>query len=118
VMNSFGGGLRNGILNISIKDANDLYSSYMPFVVNGGLFIPTRKPYQLGDEVFVLLDLMNESEKIPLSGKVVWMTPKGVANNRRQGIGVQFGENSEGLVARIETYIAGHLKSDRPTYTL
>ncbi len=117
-MKSIGGGLRNGILNISIKDVNELYACYMPFISHGGLFIPTRKQYMLGDDVFVLLDLMNEPEKIPLSGKIIWLTPKGVTNNRKQGIGVQFADDSSMLVARIETYLAGMLKSDRPTHTL
>jgi type IV pilus assembly protein PilZ len=47
----------------------------MPFVRNGGLFIPTAKSYKLGDEVFMLLNLMDEPEKIPVAGKVVCITP-------------------------------------------
>ncbi|MFN2350226.1 MAG: pilus assembly protein PilZ, partial [Thioalkalivibrio sp.] len=39
-----------GILSLAIKDKNSLYAAYMPFVKNGGLFIPTQKPYKLGDE--------------------------------------------------------------------
>ena len=54
-----------------------LYAAYMPFIKNGGLFIPTNKSYKLGDEVFMLLNLMDEQEKIPVAGKVVWITPKG-----------------------------------------
>lgn len=117
-MKSIGGGIRNGILNVSIKDVHELYACYMPYVKNGGLFIPTRKPYLLGDEVFVLLELMDEPEKIPLSGKIIWITPKGVTNNRKQGVGVQFSEDATQLVDRIETHLAGLLQSDRPTHTL
>ena len=70
-------GGRNGILSLTIKDKSVLYAAYMPFIKNGGLFIPTSKQYQLGDEVFMLLKLMDEPEKIPVAGKVVWVTPKG-----------------------------------------
>ena len=59
---------KHGILSISIKEVGVLYSAYMPFLENGGLFIPTRKQYELGDEVFVLLNLMDEPERIPLAG--------------------------------------------------
>ncbi len=83
-----GGGIRNGILNLVLKDLNELHAAYMPFVKNGGLFIPSRRTYRLGDEVFFLLELMDEPEKIPMSGKVVCMTPKGVASYRWPGIGV------------------------------
>lgn len=69
-------GPRNGILSLTIKDKSVLYAAYMPFIKNGGLFIPTNKSYKLGDEVFMLLNLMDEPEKIPVAGKVVWITPK------------------------------------------
>jgi len=68
-----GGGARQGILSLTIKDKSALYAAYMPFVKNGGLFIPTNKSYQLGDEVFMLLSLMGEAEKIP----VVSVDPSG-----------------------------------------
>ena len=85
-------GPRNGILSLTIKDKSVLYAAYMPFIKNGGLFIPTNKVYKLGDEVFMLLNLMDEQEKIPVAGKVIWITPKGAQGNRAAGIGVQFGD--------------------------
>ena len=51
--NSTAPGSKHGILSISIKDLAVLYSAYMPFVENGGLFIPSRKHYDIGDEVFI-----------------------------------------------------------------
>ena len=66
-------GGRQGILSINIKDLNALYAAYMPFVKNGGLFIPTNKSYQLGDEVFMLLSLMGEAEKIPVTQLVTFI---------------------------------------------
>ncbi len=90
----------------------------MPFVQNGGLFIPTGKSYKLGDEVFMLLNLMDEPEKIPVAGKVVWVTPKGAQGNRAAGIGVQFSDQDNTAVNKIETYLAGSLESERPTHTM
>ena len=111
-------GARSGILTLTIKDKAVLYAAYMPFVKNGGLFIPTAKVYQLGDEVFLLLNLMDEPEKIPVAGKVVWVTPKGAQGNRAAGIGVQFNGEDETARNKIETYLAGALNSDRPTHTM
>ena len=76
---------RQGILSLTIKDKSALYSAYMPFVKGGGLFIPTKKHYRLGDEVFMLLTLMDESEKIPVAGRIVWITPVGRAGQPRDG---------------------------------
>ncbi len=111
-------GSRNGILSLTIKDKAVLYAAYMPFLVNGGLFIPTNKPYKIGDEVFMLLNLMEESEKIPVAGKVVWVTPRRAQGNRAAGIGVQFNGQDDTATRKIETYLAGALESDRPTHTM
>ncbi len=54
------GGVRQGILSLAIKDKGALYSAYMPYVKGGGIFIPTPKRYSLGDEVFLLLTLMDD----------------------------------------------------------
>ncbi len=107
-----------GILSLTIKDKAVLYAAYMPYVKNGGLFIPTNKAYGIGDEVFLLLNLMDEPEKIPVAGKVVWLTPKGAQANRPAGIGIQFTDQETLAVNKIETYLAGILESERPTHTM
>jgi type IV pilus assembly protein PilZ len=91
----------------------------MPFIKNGGLFIPTSKSYHLGDEVFMLLNLMDEKEKMPIAGRIVWITPKGAQGNRTAGIGVQFSELDKGQTKhKIENYLAAALKSERQTHTM
>jgi len=110
---------RQGILSLTIRDKNALYAAYMPFVNNGGLFIPTNKQYHLGDDVFILLNLIDETERIPVAGKVVWITPRNSEGYRSNGIGVQFSEKDGGSTrARIENYLAGALGSERPTHTM
>lgn len=109
---------RNGILSLTIKDKAVLYSAYMPFLENGGLFVPTNKGYRIGDEVFMLLTLMDEPEKIPIAGKVVWVTPRGAQGNRTAGIGVQFSEQDAAANTKIENHLAGSLGSERPTHTM
>ncbi|KGD63916.1 PilZ domain-containing protein [Alcanivorax sp. S6407] len=111
-------GGRSGILSLSIKDKAVLYSAYMPFITNGGLFIPTDKQYKLGEEIFLLLNIMDEADKIPVAGKVVWITPKGAQGNRSAGIGVQFSDQDDTARVTIENHLAGSLESDRPTHTM
>ena len=110
---------KQGILSLTIRDKSALYAAYMPFVKNGGLFIPTSKAYQLGDEVFMLLTLMEEKEKMPIAGRIVWVTPKGAQGNRTAGIGVQFSALDKGQTKnKIENYLAAALKSERQTHTM
>jgi type IV pilus assembly protein PilZ len=117
-MDGLGSGVRNGILNLTITTVSELYASYMPFVINGGIFIPTRHSYMLGDEVFLLLNLLDEPDKIPVTGKVVWLSPKGLTGNRKPGIGIQLSEANHELIGKIEAYLAGLLEGTRPTYTM
>jgi len=110
---------RPGVLSLVIKDKNALYAAYMPFVRGGGLFIPSNKPYKLGDEIFMLLTLMDNKEKIPVAGHVVWVTPAGAQGGRAAGVGIQFSEKDSGIARnKIEGLLAGTLQSDKPTHTM
>lgn len=114
------GQVRPGVLSLSIKEKSALFAAYMPFVKGGGLFIPTNKSHKMGEEVFMLLTLMDDPAKLPVSGKVVWVTPTGAHGGRTQGVGVQFSFNESGKAAqnKIEGLLGGSLKSVRPTHTL
>lgn len=109
---------QQGVLSLTIKDKAVLYAAYMPFLENGGLFVPTQKSYNIGDEVYMLLSLMDEPEKIPIAGRVVWITPPGAQGNRQAGIGVQFSEDDAAANAKIENHLGGALQSERQTHTL
>src|SRR3546814_1092590 len=75
-MSTTAGGARQGILSLAVKDKAQLYAAYMPYLKYGGIFVPTPRRYFLGDEAFVLLTLPESSERLPVAGKVVWVTPR------------------------------------------
>lgn len=108
-----------GVLSLAIKEKAALYAAYMPFLDGGGLFIPTTKPFNMGEEVFMLLSLIDEPVKLKVVGHVVWITPT-TQGNKPQGIGVQFNDQSGGLEARnkIEYLLGNALKSSRTTHTM
>ncbi len=108
-----------GVLSLAIKEKSALYAAYMPYIKGGGLFIPTNKNFKIGEEVFMLLSLVDDPIKLKVVGKVVWTTPAASAN-RPQGIGVQFSDKDGGLEVRnkIESLLGGTLKSNRPTHTM
>jgi len=108
----------NGILSLAIRNKAVLQTAYMPFIRNGGLFVPTADAYQLGDEVFVLLTLPGESNRVPLAGKVVWITPPGVEGPRVAGIGIQFNESDNPLKAIIGAWLGDGCQPEQETHTL
>jgi type IV pilus assembly protein PilZ len=109
-----------GILPVVIRDKATLYQSYMSFVKGGGLFVPTNKRYNLGDEVFLLMTLPEDTERVATTGRVVWITPIAAQGGHPAGIGVQFTDSADGDNARtkIETLLAGMQGGGKPTYTM
>ena len=97
---------RPGVMSLSIKE-------------KAGLFIPTSKPYKIGEEVFMLLSLLDEPNKLKVVGRVAWVTPVS-QGGRPQGIGVQFTGEDGGLEVRnkIEALLGGAMKSTRSTHTI
>lgn len=113
-------GPRPSVLSLNINSKSALYAAYMPQLKRGGIFIPTTRPYAIGDEVFMLLTLMDDPTKLSVSGRVVWITPAGAQGNRQQGIGVQFEDNDAGKAvrAKIEGVLGNAMRAARQTHTL
>ncbi len=113
-------GARTTALSLNIKDLAILHAAYMPYIRHGGMFIPTNKPYRLGDEIFMLIALPGDAARLPVAGKVVWVTPPGAQGNKAHGVGVQFKEDDTGRQAkdRIEALLAGYGKANQPTHTM
>lgn len=106
-------------INCSFNTEASLHAAYMPFVQNGGLFVRTKVSFNLGEKVNLTVKLMDETDPYEVEGRVVWITPIGAQGNKPPGIGVQFmGENSRYLCNKIETYLAGTLKSTQMTDTI
>lgn len=110
--------VKHGILSLSIKDKSVLHAAFMPFLKNGGLFIPTVRQYELGNEVFMLLKLMDEAERLPVAGTVVWITPPLAQGNRAAGIGIHFKDADGRVRKKIENLLAGQVSVDKLTHTL
>ena len=111
---------RPTVLSLAIKEKAALYAAYMPFLKHGGIFLPTHKPYKIGDEIYLILGLMDDPNKYPIAGKVVWITPPAANNNKAQGIGVHFPNDESGqrVKLRIEEILGAALRSSRATHTL
>ena len=81
---------RPSVLSLNINSKSALYAAFMPHLKHGGIFIPTTRSYNIGDEVFIF------------------------------SIGVHFNNDESGQEARrrIEGLLGGIMQSTRPTHTL
>ena len=111
---------RPGVFTLAIRSKAALYAAWIPLLKGGGIFLPSNKSHVLGEEVLILLTLLDDPAKIPVQGRVAWINPVHAAGNRPQGIGVQLQDNEPGreLRKKIEGLLAGALQSSRPTHTI
>ena len=111
---------RPSVIQLAIKERAALYTAYIPLFVEGGIFIPTTREYNFGDDVYVLLSLPDDVQRYPVAGKVAWITPPKATGGRAQGVGITFpnDEKSKLLKNRIEEILGKYLTLDRPTQTM
>ena len=111
---------RPGVFTLVIRSKAALYAAWIPLLRGGGIFLPSSRAHALGEEVLILLSLLDDPNKIPLQGSVAWINPAHSAGNRPQGIGVQLQDSEVGRTLRkkVEGLLAGALQSSRPTHTI
>jgi type IV pilus assembly protein PilZ len=111
---------RPGVFTLTIRSKAALYAAWMPLLRGGGIFLPSNRSHALGEEILILLSLLDDPNKIPLQGTVAWINPPHGAGNRPQGIGVQLQDSEAGreLRKKVEGLLAGALQSSRPTHTI
>lgn len=105
-------------LSLTVPDIPTLLSAYMPYLELGGLFVPAEGFYTLGQVVNLLIALPGESERLGITGHVVWVSPTGIGGRRVPGIGVHFSHQDYPVRDKIETLLAGQLDSAPPSFTL
>jgi type IV pilus assembly protein PilZ len=111
---------RPGVFTLVIRSKAALYAAWIPLLRGGGIFLPSNRAHALGEEVLILLSLLDDPNKIPLQGNVAWINPAHSAGNRPQGIGVQLQDSEVGRALRkkVEGLLSGALQSSRPTHTI
>ncbi len=81
--------------------------------------MPTKKSYELGEAVTMVVKLPDNDEKFKLPGTVAWISPEAATGDNKQGIGVEFAEGKGvAMRHRIEGLLGDRLGSDDPTYTM
>jgi type IV pilus assembly protein PilZ len=111
---------RPGVFSLVIRSKAALYAAWIPLLRGGGIFLPSNRDFHLGEDVIVLLSLLDDPGKISLQGSIAWINPAHAAGNRPQGIGIQLVDNEQGREFRkkVEGLLAGALQSTRPTHTI
>jgi type IV pilus assembly protein PilZ len=113
-------GARPSVIQLVFREKGALYAAYIPLLSDGGLFVPTQKPYRLGEDIYLLLSLPDDPQRYPVAGKVAWITPANASGGRTQGVGVRFpaDDKTRLLKLKIEEILGTQISSSRPTQTV
>jgi type IV pilus assembly protein PilZ len=111
---------RPSVIQLVFREKGALYAAYIPAFTEGGLFVPTSRDYALGDDIYLLLSLPEDTQRYPVAGKIAWITPANASGGRTQGVGVRFpGDDKTRLLrVKIEQILGTNISSSKPTQTL
>ncbi|QPF76612.1 pilus assembly protein PilZ [Roseateles sp. DAIF2] len=113
-------GARPSVIQLVFREKGALYAAYIPMFADGGLFVPTNREYKLGEDIYLLLSLPDDTQRYPVAGKVGWITPANASGGRTQGVGVRFppDEKHRLIKLKIEEQLGTLISSSKPTQTL
>jgi type IV pilus assembly protein PilZ len=113
-------GVRPSVIQLVFREKGALYAAFIPLFSEGGLFVPSHRTYQLGEDLYLLLSLPDDPQRYPVAGKVAWITPANASGGRTQGVGVRFpvDEKSRQLKLKIEQILGTQIASSKPTQTV
>ena len=115
------GGARPSVISwCSARRARSV-AAYISAFTEGGLFIAHHaRDYKLGEDIYLLLALPEDTQRYPVAGKVAWITPPMPSRRRTQGVGVRFpgDEKTRIIKIKIEELLGTSVSSSKPTQTL
>ena len=108
-----------GTLSMAINDKTALHACYMPFIKDGGIFVPTNEHFELHKNIVLQLRLVEEGKKLLISGRVVWISTGMGQRSTSPGVGLQFTGDHRFRVRQFLEGILGDLAkepSSNPAY--
>ena len=78
------------VLALSYEDHNGFVKAYSGNISQGGLFIKTKSPLEIGEEFLLKLKLPGISDPLKIECKVVWTRKREEDTKRPPGMGVKF----------------------------
>mgnify|MGYP001375957686 CR=1 FL=1 len=107
-----------GIIKNPRGDRPTLSPNPLALVARRRLVSQSSRTFPIGEEVFVVVTLPDTRERVPVNGKVIWVTHRN-QGNRPAGFAIQLsGDEGKRLKNEIEKLLAGQINSDRQTFTL
>ena len=108
-----GGRVANRVLvdvRVDLRSENTFFTGFSENISEGGLFIATEAPHEIGDELDVDLSLMGGGHKISQRVVVRWIRPAEAAGGLPAGMGVQFIELAPYEKLALQEFVDSRIK--------
>jgi len=96
-------------VEVNLRNENTFFTGFTENISEGGLFIATEAPYEIGDRLNITLSLMGD-EPTTQSVVVRWIRPPGAIGGLPAGIGVQFGDLGEQRLGDLQEFVDSQAK--------
>lgn len=94
-------------LSVILRDSKAVQHCFMPSIKGGGLVVETPNLLPMGNDVLLMITLPDGQPRVPVVGKVVWITPRENRDGRPSAIGVQFQDDRAIILTRIQNILSG-----------
>lgn len=91
-------------VEVNLRNENTFFTGFSENVSEGGLFVATEAPYDIGEHIELSLSLMG-AESTPLVGVVRWVRPGGTSGGLPAGMGIQFVDMDETVKRALQSFV-------------
>jgi len=97
-------------VRVDLRSENTFFTGFSENISEGGLFIATEAPHEIGDELDVELSLMGGGHRIAQKVVVRWIRPAEAAGGLPAGMGVQFIELTTHQQDALQEFVDSRIK--------
>jgi len=97
-------------VRVDLRSENTFFTGFSENISEGGLFIATEAPHEIGDELDVELSLMGGGHRIAQKVVVRWIRPAEAAGGLPAGMGVQFVELTTHQQDALQEFVDSRIK--------
>jgi type IV pilus assembly protein PilZ len=94
-------------LSVVLRDAASVQRHFMPRIRGGGILVETANLLPMGTEVLLMISLPDNQPRAPVTGRVVWVMPKGNQGGHPAAMGIRFTSDRSGVLTRIQNILSG-----------
>ncbi len=97
-------------VRVDLRSENTFFTGFSENISEGGLFIATEAPHEIGDELDVELSLMGGGHRIAQKVVVRWIRPAEAAGGLPAGMGVQFLALTDHEKVALQEFVDSRIK--------